>query len=259
MTKEETIQVLQSIEDRAIDFPNMTECDWVAIAAAKRHLTEKPINDDLEEAAKNHAAERYRTTRDRELAEKCKWSFKAGAQWKEKKDKQPISDDLSAEIDYLSKRYPEVSFAKLTRIAVHVANWQMQQIFKVKEDVKLWARDYEDDFEDEFSKVLAERKEMLPKNEEKFSDLDLYRIALHFNGWKEHQMMKDFWHDASEEPELNSTIVIEWASDKHISIAEFKGYVSYSKNRFRVQSDLGYGEISVSKWCYLDDILPDSK
>ena len=51
MTKQETIQVLQSIEDRAIKFPNMTECDWVAIAAAKRHLQEEPVSDDLEEAA----------------------------------------------------------------------------------------------------------------------------------------------------------------------------------------------------------------
>ena len=38
MTKEETIEILHSIEDRAADFPNMTACDWVAIAAAKRHL-----------------------------------------------------------------------------------------------------------------------------------------------------------------------------------------------------------------------------
>lgn len=38
MTKEETIKMLQSIEDRAVDFPYMTACDWVAIAAAKRHL-----------------------------------------------------------------------------------------------------------------------------------------------------------------------------------------------------------------------------
>ena len=38
MTKKETIQVLQSIENRAVDFPYMTACDWVAIAAAKRHL-----------------------------------------------------------------------------------------------------------------------------------------------------------------------------------------------------------------------------
>ena len=43
---------------------------------------EEPVSEDLEEAAKNHAAERYRTTRDKELAEKCKWSFKAGANWK---------------------------------------------------------------------------------------------------------------------------------------------------------------------------------
>lgn len=39
MTREETILVLNSIEDRAKDFPNMTACDWVAIAAAKRHLS----------------------------------------------------------------------------------------------------------------------------------------------------------------------------------------------------------------------------
>lgn len=38
MTQEETIKVLQSIEDRATDFPYMTACDWVAISAAKRHL-----------------------------------------------------------------------------------------------------------------------------------------------------------------------------------------------------------------------------
>ena len=39
MTIEETIQTLHSIEDRASDFPNMTDGDWVAIAAAKRHLS----------------------------------------------------------------------------------------------------------------------------------------------------------------------------------------------------------------------------
>lgn len=39
MTIEETLQILHSIEDRAKDFPNMTDCDWVAISAAKRHLS----------------------------------------------------------------------------------------------------------------------------------------------------------------------------------------------------------------------------
>ena len=49
MTKQETIEMLKSIEDRATDFPYMTACDWVAIAAAKRHLTEEPVSEDLEE------------------------------------------------------------------------------------------------------------------------------------------------------------------------------------------------------------------
>ena len=48
MTVEETIKTLHSIEDRSDDFPNMTDCDWVAIAAAKRHLsTLKPNYENL--------------------------------------------------------------------------------------------------------------------------------------------------------------------------------------------------------------------
>ena len=44
-------------------------------------VQEEPVSEDLEEAAKEHAVERFRTTRDEFLAEKCKWSFKAGAWW----------------------------------------------------------------------------------------------------------------------------------------------------------------------------------
>lgn len=46
MTIEETIQTLHSIEDRASDFPNMTDGDWVAIAAAKRHLSTLKTNQN---------------------------------------------------------------------------------------------------------------------------------------------------------------------------------------------------------------------
>ena len=61
MTKKETIQVLQSIEDRAIDFPYMTTCDWVAIAAAKRHLENSLKVKEVEEPSKNleEAASQY--------------------------------------------------------------------------------------------------------------------------------------------------------------------------------------------------------
>ena len=47
-----------------------------------------------------------------------------------------------------------------------------------------------DDFEEEFAKFLADRKDILPKGEG-FSDLDLYRTALHFNGWQKRKLMKD--------------------------------------------------------------------
>jgi hypothetical protein len=101
MTKKETIQILQSIEDRAINFPNMTECDWVAIAAAKRHLIEEPVNKDLEEAC-NQLLEAARTS-------KCetgnpffsdgdyKLGFKDGARWQKQ---QMMNDTVEGYIDF---------------------------------------------------------------------------------------------------------------------------------------------------------------
>ena len=53
---------------------------------------------------------------------------------------EPASKDLGEYINELSKQFPEVSFAKLSRIAVRVAKWQKEQIMKdaiereVKED-----------------------------------------------------------------------------------------------------------------------------
>ena len=64
-------------ETKVIDISNIDS----AVDFINDSLQEEPISEELEEAAKNHAVERFRTTRDRELAEKCKWSFKAGAQW----------------------------------------------------------------------------------------------------------------------------------------------------------------------------------
>ena len=88
---------------------------------------EEPVSKELEEAAKNHAVERYRATRDMVLAEKCKWSFKAGAEWQKTKD-ESTTEDLGEYINELSKQFPEVSFAKLSRIAVRVAKWQKEKL-----------------------------------------------------------------------------------------------------------------------------------
>lgn len=43
-------------------------------------------------------------------------------------DEESVSDDLGEYIYELSKRFPEVSFAKLSRIAVRVAKWQKEQM-----------------------------------------------------------------------------------------------------------------------------------
>ena len=53
---------------------------------------------------------------------------------------EPVSEDLGEYISELSKQFPDVSFAKLSRIAVRVAKWQKQQMMtkavniEVKED-----------------------------------------------------------------------------------------------------------------------------
>ena len=43
---------------------------------------------------------------------------------------EPVSEDLGEYINELSKQFPDVSFAKLSRIAVRVAKWQKEQFEK---------------------------------------------------------------------------------------------------------------------------------
>lgn len=61
-------------------------------------------------------------------------AFKAGAKWQKEKD-ESATKDLGDYISELSKQFPEVSFAKLSRIAVRVAKWQMAQMIKDATDV----------------------------------------------------------------------------------------------------------------------------
>ena len=52
--------------------------------------------------------------------EECKYAQK----------EEPVSEELGDYINELSKQFPEVSFAKLSRIAVRVAKWQKEQMMK---------------------------------------------------------------------------------------------------------------------------------
>lgn len=57
--------------------------------------------------------------------------FVDGVQWADEHPKEePVSEDLGEYINELSKQFPEVSFAKLSRIAVRVAKWQKEHLWK---------------------------------------------------------------------------------------------------------------------------------
>ena len=49
-------------------------------------------------------------------------------------DRLEHDKQLSSLIEDLSKRYPEVSFAKLSRIAVAVSRWEEKRIAKIVEE-----------------------------------------------------------------------------------------------------------------------------
>ena len=59
-----------------------------------------------------------------------------GAQWQKAKD-ESTTEDLGEYINELSKQFPEVSFAKLSRIAVRVAKWQKEQMMAKAIDVEV--------------------------------------------------------------------------------------------------------------------------
>ena len=46
---------------------------------------------------------------------------------------------LNKEIQYLHQRYPEVSFAKLSRIVVHVAKWKEEQMMSKAIDADVFS------------------------------------------------------------------------------------------------------------------------
>ena len=83
-------------------------------------LQEEPVSEELDEAAKNHAVERYRATRDMVLAEKCKWSFKEGAEWQKKQDQSTI--ELAEDHAMLAgmEKMKEEMMAKAVEVTVHI-------------------------------------------------------------------------------------------------------------------------------------------
>lgn len=136
MKVEEAIKYLQQL------YPNGGHC-WLdeqrieAITMAINALQEEHVSEDLEEAASRYAALQagMKDAMTSEYYEEYPYSpndikaFKAGAEWQKTKD-ESTTEDLGEYISELSKQFPEVSFAKLSRIAVRVAKWQKEHLWK---------------------------------------------------------------------------------------------------------------------------------
>lgn len=88
---------------------------------------EEPVSDDLEEEIDNYIKRNGYDGLD--SIEEVKYIAEYFTKWQKTKD-DSCTSDLGDYINELSKQFPEVSFAKLSRIAVRVARWQKQQIMK---------------------------------------------------------------------------------------------------------------------------------
>lgn len=88
------------------------------------------VSEGLEEASKNYA---LNNTPWDDCKDEIQESFKAGAKWQKGKD-ESVTKDLGDYINELSKQFPEVSFAKLSRIAVRVAKWQKEKEYTCYEE-----------------------------------------------------------------------------------------------------------------------------
>lgn len=120
MNKEEAIKYLQQL------YPNGGHC-WLderrieAIGMAVKALQEEPVSNPIDFEKELYKA--FGQVKDFTLGMRiAKWFYDMG-----KNSQEPVSDDLGEYINELSKQFPEVSFAKLSRIAVRAAKWQKQQ------------------------------------------------------------------------------------------------------------------------------------
>lgn len=168
MKKEDAIKYLQQL------YPNGGNC-WLdeqrieAIGMAIKALQEEPVSEEklsnvqitvknLNEDFENALAEEWKGYNDRGAAKvdaledntqelAFAKGFYRGWHYMDddglRKAVEGVSEELSNYINELSKQFQEVSFAKLSRIAVRVAKWQ-----KEKDAIlpKVWNRENLDDF-----------------------------------------------------------------------------------------------------------------
>lgn len=154
-------------------------------------LQEKPVSEDLEEASKewlrpqlDKSYANYGEVKMMELTHFDGYAMldaiEFGAQWQQEKDSIP-AEYLEELINKLSKQFPEVSFAKLSRIVVRVSRWQQNQDVKNK----------------------------LPKVTDK-TDLDEYAYQCAYDMSNDWAIDNPTWHDVEDACKLGA----KWQKEK---------------------------------------------
>ena len=105
-----------------------------------KEVQEESVSEELEEAAKERVdAEDYGYVDEDGMplydSGYLEYMFKEGAKWQLAKIKSITLDDLGKFINEISKQFPEVSFAKVCKIATRTAKWLLDvELPKLEED-----------------------------------------------------------------------------------------------------------------------------
>jgi hypothetical protein len=118
MTDKEKLDAIRAEIHRLVDVRGFDREMANDLFAFMDSLPNEPVSDDLEKVVEEivdpTVLNAYGT---KELARRLRNTICGTS----------VSEDLGEYINELSKQFPEVSFAKLSRIAVRVAKWQKQQ------------------------------------------------------------------------------------------------------------------------------------
>ena len=101
--------------------------------------------------------------------------------------KDLVNEDLGTYVDELSKQFPEVSFAKLSRIAVRVAKWQKEYLLKLSD-----GNDLSESISENLEKAAREYSCIRSaENIDEYAEYDFEKYNAFKAGaeWKNKQMM----------------------------------------------------------------------
>ena len=127
MTDKEKLEAIRAEIHRLVDVRGYDREMANDLFTFMDSLPNEPVSEELEEEIDNYVKRNGYDGLD--SIEEIKYIAQYFTKWQKTKD-DSCTSDLGDYINELSKQFPEVSFAKLSRIAVRVAKWQKEHLWK---------------------------------------------------------------------------------------------------------------------------------